>query len=149
MNGLSTRPCLHRLLLFAVLLLSCLAGAPAHAFGTYCGWPVRLQEVRLKNATLDEAVAYLKTEVAKLAAFDGMHLNVVVLGAPKPGGRINLDLGEVTLQFAFEQVAQMAGMRLRVEAHALVLSAMTSPEPIRTRIYRVPPDFIQTGSAAK
>lgn len=149
MNAPSSRSCLRRLLLFAVLLLSQLAGSSAHAFGVYCGRPIRLREIRLKNATLDEAVAYLKTEVAKLALFDDMHLNVVVLGAPKPGARINLELGEVTVQFAFEQVAQMAGMRLRVEAHALVLSAMTSPGPIRTRIYRVPPDFIQTGSAAR
>ncbi|MGV3658568.1 MAG: hypothetical protein ACO1TE_00235 [Prosthecobacter sp.] len=132
-----------------MLLLAHPAWSSAHAYITNCSKPIRLREVRLKNATLDEAVAYLKAEVVKLALFDDMHLNVVVLGTPKPGARINLDLGEVTLQFAFEQVAQMAGMRLRTETHAVVLSAIPATEPIRTRIYRVPPDFISTGSAAR
>ncbi len=121
----------------------------ANAEITYRGKPIRLPEVRLKNATLDEAVAYLNAEVAKLAIFDDMHLNVVVLGSPKSAARINLDLREVPVKLAFEQVAQMAGMRVRIEDHALVLAPLGSPEPIRTRIYRVPPDFISSGSAAK
>lgn len=108
-----------------------------------------LSEVKLKDATLDEAVAYLKAALHKLGHFEDAHLNVVVLGAPKEGARITLDLHDVPARLAFEQVAHIMGMKFRIEDHALVLAPVTSPEPIRTRIYRVPPDFISTGSAAK
>jgi hypothetical protein len=108
-----------------------------------------LSEVKLKDATLDEAVAYLKAALHKPGLFEDAHVNIVVLGAPKQGARITLDLRDVPARLAFEQVAQIVGMKLRIEANALVFVPLTSAEPIHTRIYRVPPDFIQTGSAAK
>jgi hypothetical protein len=110
---------------------------------------VILSEVKLKDATLDEAVVYLKAALNKLEGFAHSPVNVVVLGTSKQGARITLDLRDVPARIAFEQVAQIAGMKLRIEANALVLTPLTSPEPIHTRIYRVPPHFIQAGSAAK
>lgn len=108
-----------------------------------------LSEVKLKDASLDEAVAFLKAVLNKQEVFAYSPVSVVILGAPKQGARITLDLRDVPARLAFEQVAQIVGMKFRIEDHALVLAPLTSPEPIHTRTYRVPPDFIQTGSAAK
>lgn len=108
-----------------------------------------LEEVKLSDATLEDAVAYLKAALRNLGMFDDPNVNVVILGTPKAGARVNLDLREVPARVAFEHVARITGMKMRVDDHAVVLVPLDWPEPIRTRVYRVPPDFISTGSAAK
>ena len=108
-----------------------------------------LKEVKLQNATLEEALAYLNIALRQVEGFEDPHLNLVVLGAPRDGARINLDLHDVPARLVYEQVARMVGMKLRIDNHAIALVPSDWPDAMHTRVYRVPPDFIWTGSAAK
>mgnify|MGYP007034015224 CR=1 FL=1 len=48
---------------------------------TDCSKPIMLREVKLKDATLEEAVAYVKQAMKKLPAFGDGNINVIILGA--------------------------------------------------------------------
>lgn len=123
----------------------------AKAYITDCGKPIMLAEVKFKDATLDEAVASVKLAVKKLGIFDGTNINVVILGASaeQHQKKISLDVREISLQSALEHIAHAVGLKVRVDAHAIVLATPEHAEKIHTRTYRVPPDFITTGSVAK
>ncbi len=144
--------------LLSVVLLLLMTGASAAV--DLQGWvfcdmlPYNIQavvsEVKMKDATLEEAVACIQAAAIKAEGTSHNHVNVVVLGkAVDPSKRISLDLKRVPLKLALEEVARSFGMRIRTESCAVVLAPVGSPEPIHTRTYRVPPDFISTGSAAK
>jgi len=107
-----------------------------------------VNELKMKDATLQEAMVSIRTAVAKNAT--NSHFNFVVLGqVADPAKRITLDLKQVPLKLVLEEVARTFGLRLRPESNAVVLASSSSAEPIYTRIYRVPPYFLSTGSAAK
>lgn len=110
---------------------------------------VTVKEFKMKDATLDEAVACIRA-AAKAAGESSSRINVVVLGkASDPVTRISLDLKQIPLKLAMEEVARTFGMQVRPEFHAVVLAPPSYPLPIHTRTYRVPPDFISRGSSAK
>lgn len=121
------------------------------AFITDCSKPIMLNEVKLKDATLEEAVAYVKLAVKKLPAFGDGNLNVIILGASEEQKKkkISLDVREISLRSALDHIAHAVGLKVRVDAHAVVLTSAALSDELSTRIYRVPPDFISTGSAAK
>ena len=107
-----------------------------------------VNEVKLKDATLEEAMISIRTAAAKDVS--NSHFNFVVLGqVADPAKRITLDLKQVPLKIVLEEVARTFGFRLRTESSAIVLASPSSAEPINTRTYRVPPYFLSTGSAAK
>ncbi|MFO1485182.1 MAG: hypothetical protein U1F71_17610 [Verrucomicrobiaceae bacterium] len=139
----------------AIVLLSAwlfLVGSTTCNAWISCGpRPIILPEVRFKDATLEEAVAYLKQAVKKLGLFASENINVVVIGASAEQKRkkISLDVGEISLLSAFEHIANTVGLKVRVEAHAVVLISSSRADELATRIYRVPPDFMQTGSAVR
>jgi len=113
----------------------------------YTIWAV-VDEVKMKDATLQEAVNCIRAAAVKLTPTK--YFNIVVSGQPAdPAKRITLDLKQVPLKLVLEEVARTFGLQLRTEYTAIVLASPSSAEPIRTRIYRVPPDFMATGSAAK
>lgn len=113
-----------------------------------CNIQVVVSEVKMKDATLEEAVACIRTAAAKDAPNN--YFNVVVLGqVADPSKRLTLDLKQIPLKLALEEVARTFDRRLRTESSAVVLASPSSPQPVYTRTYRVPPDFISTGSAAK
>jgi hypothetical protein len=133
----------------AVLLM---AGAhSAKGYITDCAKPIMLGEVKFKEATLEEAVAYIKLAVKKLGTFDESYLNVVIVGASEEQKKkkISLEAREISLQSAMEHIARSAGLKVRVDAHAIVLAPPEQSDKLSTRTYRVPPDFISTGSAVK
>lgn len=137
--------------LCAVILLA--GWHSAKGYITDCGKPIMLAEVKLKDATLEEAVAYVKLAVKKLPAFGDGNLNVIILGASeeqkKKKKKISLDVREISLRSVMEHIAHAVGLKVRVDAHAVVLTSAAYSEEMATRSYRVPPDFIATGSAAK
>lgn len=107
-----------------------------------------VSEVKMKDATLKEAVECIRTAAAKLSPSN--YFNLVVSGqAADPAKRISLDLKQVPLKLVLEEMARTFGLRLRTESSAIVLASPSSSEPIYTRTYRVPPYFLSTGSAAK
>lgn len=109
-----------------------------------------VNEVKMRDATLDEAVACIREAVTKAKGETYNHVNFVILGnAPDPARRASLDLKQVTLKLAVEEVARTFRLQMRTETYAVVLSPASYPQPIHTRTYRVPADFISKGSAAK
>lgn len=138
-----------RAFLSAVLLL--LFAGPGSVYGT--SFYNRLSyacDVKLDHATIEEAVAWVKAAAIKQEGFERWPLNIVILGPVQdPTKRISLDLKDASLELVLNEVARTFGMRLRIETHAVVLSLIPAQEPIRTRIYRVSPDFLQMGSVAR
>ncbi|OYW98498.1 MAG: hypothetical protein B7Z14_14650 [Bosea sp. 32-68-6] len=135
---------------FCALIL--LAGLHStRAFITDCSKPIMLNEVRFKDATLEEAVAYVKRAVKNLHAFGDGNLNVIILGVSEEQKKkkISLDVREISLRSAMDHIAHAVGLKVRVDAHAIVLAPASQSNELSTRTYRVPPDFISTGSAAK
>ncbi|MHB1079589.1 MAG: hypothetical protein ACYC67_09305 [Prosthecobacter sp.] len=121
------------------------------AFITDCFKPIMLNEVKFKDATLEEAVAYVKRAVKNLHTFGDGSLNVIILGASEEQKKkkISLDVREISLRSALDHIAHAVGLKVRVDAHAVVLTSAALSDELSTRIYRVPPDFISTGSASK
>ncbi len=121
------------------------------AFITDCSKPIMLNEVKFKDATLEEAVAYVKQAVKKLGIFADENINVVILGASEEQKKkkISLDVQEISLRSALDHIAHAVGLKVRVDSHAVVLTSAAHSDELSTRTYRVPPDFISTGSAAK
>lgn len=103
-----------------------------------------VNEIKMKDATLEEAVACIRTAATELTPTK--YFNLVVSGqAVNPAKRITLDLKQVPLKLVLEEVARTFGLRLRNEYTAIVLASPSSAEPIYTRTYRVPPYFLSTG----
>ena len=135
---------------FCALIL--LAGLHStRAFITDCSKPIMLGEVKFKDLTLEEAVAYVKQAVKKLEIFADENLNVIILGASEEQKKkkISLDVREISLSSALDHIAHAVGLKVRVDAHAVVLTSAAHSDELSTRTYRVPPDFISSGSAAK
>lgn len=135
---------------FCALIL--LAGLHStKAFITDCSKPIMLGEVKFKDATLEDAVACVKLAVKKLGIFADENLNVIILGASEEQKKkkISLDVREISLRSALDHIAHAVGLKVRVDAHAVVLTSAALSDELSTRIYRVPPDFISTGSASK
>lgn len=110
-----------------------------------------LGEVKFKDATLEEAVACVKRAVKNLHSFGDGNFNVIILGASEEQkkAKISLDVREISLRSALDHIAHAVGLKVRVDAHAIVLTSAANSDELSTRIYRVPPDFISTGSASK
>lgn len=135
--------------LCALILLAGLQSTKA--FITDCAKPTMLGEIKFKDATLEEAVTYVKRAVKNLHAFGDENLNVIILGASEEQKKkkISLEVREISLRSALDQIAHAVGLKVRVDAHAVVLTSAALSDELSTRTYRVPPDFISTGSASK
>ena len=135
--------------LYVVILMA--GWQSTNAFVTDCSKPIMLGEVKFKDATLEEAVAYVKLTVKNLHTFGDGNLNVIILGASEEQKKkkISLDVREISLRSAMDHIAHAVGLKVRVDAHAIVLAPASHSNELSTRTYRVPPDFISTGSAAK
>ncbi len=135
------------------IALMCAVGVTgtAEAWITDCSKPIILPEVKFKDATLEEAIACIKKVVQKHDLFGSGSLNVIVQGATEEQKkkRISMDVQGMQLRSVFDQIAKMLDMRLRIDAYAVVLLPAATSKVLVTRIYRVPHDFIQAGSAVK
>lgn len=80
---------------------------------------VILPQVRLANATVDEAIELLRTKAAELTP-DRKGINLLNIGQPE--ARLSLDLKEVSLKEALGAIAKSANMDLQYDPSAIVLS---------------------------
>jgi len=123
---------------------------------------IMLSEVTLSDATLDEAIDYLRTmsvqldestlnEEAKGVGFviqlgDDGHPAVQAVKAQ----RINLKLRNVPLVEALRQITSSANAAFRVDEFAVVITASGFSDPtLIRREFRVPPDFLTASATAK
>ena len=104
--------------------------------------------VVLEQATIEEAVEFLRLKSKELdtTTTDPERKGVnFILQLPANGTvpKINsLNLKNVPLGVAVDAVARMAGLRSRIEPYAVVVTSAANDTELFTRVYRVPPSFL-------
>lgn len=107
--------------------------------------------VKFDNATIDEAIEFLRVKSRDLDTFTeagGVKgVNIIIRQGEAPSNAsISLDLKDVPMTEALRYVTELAQMKYKVEAHAvLVVPLSENASEQYTRSYRVPPDFLSNG----
>ncbi|MBB5033473.1 Amuc_1098 family type IV pilus outer membrane protein [Prosthecobacter vanneervenii] len=107
--------------------------------------------VKFDNATIDEAIEFLRVKSRDLDTFTeagGVKgVNIILRQGEAPSNAsISLDLKDVPMSEALRYVTELAQMKYKVEAHAvLVVPLSENASEQYTRSYRVPPDFLSNG----
>jgi len=111
--------------------------------------------VQFENATIEEAVEYLRIKSKDLdeAETDPTKkgVNIIIRTGDAPAAAaISLDLKNVPMAEALRYICDLAQMKYKVEAYAVVVVPISeSSTEMFTRTYRVPPDFLsQAGGGA-
>jgi general secretion pathway protein D len=110
-----------------------------------------LPKVELRGATIEQAIDYLRVKMREADtsgdASKGFSILLRTGNAPS-NASISLDLKDVPMSEALRYVTELAQMRYKVEAHAVVVTPITeNASEMYTRTYRVPPDFLVSGGA--
>ncbi|MDP1591160.1 MAG: hypothetical protein Q8M07_25625, partial [Prosthecobacter sp.] len=106
--------------------------------------------VQFQDATIEEAIEFLRVKSRDLdsdsnPALRGVSM-VLRMGDTPSDARITLDLKEVPMSEALRYVTELAQMKYKVEAHAVLIVPLSEDaSPMVTRTYRVPPDFLVAG----
>lgn len=92
-----------------------------------------LPSVAFTNATLEEAVEYLRIKSRDLDTAPGLTkgVNILLRNGDKPAPTITLDLREVALGDVIRYVAELAGLEMRVEPFAILVAPKLTAKPIR------------------
>jgi general secretion pathway protein D len=107
--------------------------------------------VQFEGATIDEAIEYLRVKSRDLDTFTDAGgvkgVNIILRSGEAPSNAsISLDLKDVPMSEALRYVTELAQMKYKVEAHAvLVVPLSENASEQYTRSYRVPPDFLSSG----
>ncbi len=107
--------------------------------------------VQFEGATIEEAVEYLRIKSRDLDTFTDKSgvkgVNIILrMGDAPSNASISLDLKDVPMSEALRYVTELAQMKYKVEAHAvLVVPISENASEQYTRSYRVPPDFLSSG----
>jgi len=107
--------------------------------------------VQFQGATIDEAIEYLRVKSRDLDTFTDnggvKGVNIILRQGEAPSNAsISLDLKDVPMAEALRYVTELAQMKYKVEAHAvLVVPISENASEQYTRSYRVPPDFLSNG----
>jgi len=104
--------------------------------------------VQFRDATLEEAIEYLRVKSRDLDTDPaGKGFSVILRTGDTPSNaKITLDLKDVPMSEALRYVTELAGMKYKVEPHAVLIVPLSEDaSPMVTRTYSVPPDFLATG----
>ncbi len=107
--------------------------------------------VSFQGATIEEAIEYLRVKSRDLDTFTDASgvkgINIILRTGDAPSNAsISLDLKDVPMSEALRYVTELAQMKFKVEAHAiLVVPLSENASELYTRSYRVPPDFLSSG----
>jgi len=114
-----------------------------------------IPEVQFVDATIEEAVEFLRFKSTELdttttdPARKGVNILINAAGMdPAATPRITLDLRQVPLEEALRYVTELAGMRYKVEAYAVMVvpASSTATDEMFVRTFTsVPPDFLSGG----
>ncbi|WP_395744474.1 Amuc_1098 family type IV pilus outer membrane protein [Prosthecobacter sp.] len=106
--------------------------------------------VSFQGATIEEAIEYLRVKSRDLDNFTGADgvkgVNIILRPGEAPSNAsISLDLKDVPMAEALRYVTELAQMKYKVEAHAVVVVPISENASEQyTRSYRVPPDFLNS-----
>lgn len=109
--------------------------------------------VQFRGATVEEAIEYLRVKSRDLDTFTDASgtkgVNIILRNGGVPSNpSISLELKDVPMSEALRYVTELAQMRYKVEAHAVLVTPITeNASEMYTRTYRVPPDFLVSGGA--
>ena len=108
---------------------------------------IRLPRVQFRDATIWEAMEYFQIKAREC---DPTKTGVNIIAKidpdvkPKP---ITIDLSNVPLEFALKTAAELAGMVVRLEPHAVLVTSITDNNgQMYTRVFNVPPNFLDAGA---
>lgn len=110
--------------------------------------------VQFENATIEEAVEYLRIKSKDLDEGETdptkKGVNIIIRTGDAPAAAaISLDLKNVPMSEALRYICDLAQMKYKVEAFAVVVVPISeSSTEMFTRTYRVPPDFLSQAGAA-
>ena len=114
-----------------------------------------LPSVQFKNATIEEAIEYLRVKSRDLDTFTDASgtkgTNFILKNGDTPSNaRISLDLKDVRLSEALRYVTELAQMKYKVEAHAVLIVPLSENASEQyTRTYRVRPNFLTAGDGSR
>lgn len=107
--------------------------------------------VSFQGATIEEAIEYLRVKSRDLDtspdASGVKGVNIILRTGDAPNNAsISLDLSDVPMSEALRYVTELAQMKFKVEAHAVLVVPLSEDASQQyTRSYRVPPDFLTIG----
>ncbi|MDB6137360.1 MAG: hypothetical protein JWO94_432, partial [Verrucomicrobiaceae bacterium] len=108
---------------------------------------LKIPHVEFNNASLDEVIEYLRVTSRNIDP-DGRGVDFIVHLEPEARNRqLSLALSNLPLEEVLRYVTQIAEATYRVEATAVVIGSLTERSTtLLTKVYKVPPDFIQTAA---
>lgn len=107
-----------------------------------------LTRLSFEQASIDEVISYLRAKSVELDTVDPNKAGVnFILGTKgKTTPPITLDLRDVPMIVALDQICALAGLSYRVEAHTVVITSIDgNSTKLETRVFRVPPSFLSNG----
>lgn len=112
---------------------------------------IRIPLLQLRQATLEEAVEFVRMEVNhsnRREVVAHQHVNLIVMPGIGPStAEISLDFKDVPAMEALRYIAELSGCRISVEVHAVVLRPTTESVCFTARVYELKPEFAsQVGS---
>lgn len=127
------------------------AGRSPGAFLTQKMNNIIFPTVSFQGATIEEAIEYLRVKSRDLdnspdtTGVKGVNIILRTGDAPN-NASISLDLKDVPMSEALRYVTELAQMKFKVEAHAVLVVPLSEDASQQyTRSYRVPPDFLTIG----
>jgi general secretion pathway protein D len=104
--------------------------------------------VSFQNATIEEAIEYLRLKSKDLDTIETdpnrKGVNIIIRQGDAPAGAsISLDLRNVPMSEALRYICDLAQMKFKVEAYAVIVVPISDNNTeMFNRTYRVPPDFL-------
>jgi general secretion pathway protein D len=115
---------------------------------------IRFPNVTFAGASIEEAVEFLRMKSRDLDESERdparKGVNIILKAGETPStAAITLDLKDVPMEEALRYVTELAGMKFKVEPHAVLVVPVTeSTTEQYTRVYKVPPDFTSIDGGA-
>ncbi|WP_395741963.1 tol-pal system YbgF family protein [Prosthecobacter sp.] len=107
-----------------------------------------LPSVQLQGATIQQALAYLQLKARELDSFTDSSgtkgVNLILKSGEAPSNAsISLDLKNVPFSEALRYVTELAQMKYKTEAHAVVIVPLSeNSSELLTRVFSVPRNFL-------
>lgn len=125
---------------------------PLVAFSTSVS-PIMVDEFKVKDVTFEEAIEALRIKAKQLdttepdPAKKGVNIILKGLSDAQKGKKVTLELRSVPMAYVLDNLCKMAGLKMQVESFAVVVMPQDAADTtLHTRTYRVPPDFLNSGS---
>jgi general secretion pathway protein D len=109
---------------------------------------IRFPSVQFSGATLEEAVEFLRVKSRDLDVQEAdpakRGVNIILNTGDTPiTTAISIDLNDVPMAEALRYITELAGMKFKVEAFAVMVVPLSNvSNEMFQRIFRVPPDFL-------